>query len=1226
MSEKKRSPFVIATYLFTIFIFLLTLLLPTLLSTSWGSSGLLAIINSRIEGSLKAKEIHLSWFGPQTAQGLFFKDPRGNVSIEALHLDSTLWQLLWERRITGRTEIKELNAEIKQADQASATILLRDVNGLLDSSSPFKLSFSGNTQQGETNGEFVIDTEISDVNLKKLSELNYESLELFADMPDFSVKGRVKNFPVALIDQIAVFFQPKAAGLASLFLGEKLNLSVQQKADKQGAFLNVKGQSSTMAMDFNLLISSSGIALANPGKLNFMMTPELTQKSSFPMSFTQPSLAEFSIEHFSIPVIRQKKSFKADFANLSLAAQIKIPSAQLKDPFSAQNLVIRGFSFKVSTDKEQRPILAAMQGVLLYNDYPVNVNVEGQFPKQRTFRQTLNKIADEFTFKGTASGIPLSMVYRFIDHGHPLKSIATKEADVFFTATTEGSPKKVNLALQTGTVSTKLPFIGEAALKNFVLNVGGSSLEKIDIKLSGELTDLAGKSVINDVIGAKAGFEATILASLDSSRKIHFQSLDAQIKSELVKGSLNADFIEGTKLQLSSPAVISYRLTSSAMEAMGMIQNDSNRLSEATPLEFTIFTSQEPIFSQGLNSLKLGGQLKIDKLSFSDKKKGKGTLQNFLVNWDIDAPSNTMTFGFNGRTKANAGVSAGKLEGTMVLRDWLKDDRISHETLTAQLEANISQLPMIILSPLTGGLNLSAVLGSAIDIALKVEMDQEKQGIAFIKVQSPHLDGSAKVKITDKRILLDSSNPAIFSLNLQPAAYSAIRKFFQKDASEITLLAPSLIKAELRELSIPIREKPLPYWTSALTLHVDMDRLHIANSRSRQKILFEGITGKIATPNISDQINFMIHARGNDQALVDFKGKVIHAMTREGKVNKQDLSLQIDGELKHIPAVMFCQFGCLDSSTSKKIKALLGATADATVKASLNHMQGPFYAVLNGQNSRFIIDGNIADHTLTLNQNLEAEIVVTKELGEDVLNDFIPILGGMITATHPIKLTINHEGFTFPLKNFDWNKTHLPQASLELGKIYFANEGQLSKVLSLLNPEKRDHLIVWFSPLYFNLHQGDLQIERVDMLIGEEYPIAAWGKVNFIKDKVNMVIGLSGTAISKAFKTPPINDKYMLQLPLKGSVENASIDKTKASTRIAALVAQSKGTPQGMVIGTVLEIAGGGLSEDKVPPPTTYPLPWSEMASRSEPVDSEPGSPVADMEKNVTKILKKIFR
>ena len=133
-----------------------------------------------------------------------------------------------------------------------------------------------------------------------------------------------------------------------------------------------------------------------------------------------------------------------------------------------------------------------------------------------------------------------------------------------------------------------------------------------------------------------------------------------------------------------------------------------------------------------------------------------------------------------------------------------------------------------------------------------------------------------------------------------------------------------------------------------------------------------------------------------------------------------------------------------------------------------------------------------------------------------------------------------------------------------------------------------------------------------------------------------MVVGLSGSAISKAFNVPKISNAYFLQLPLKGKLSNPSIDKTRAIARISSLVAQSQGGAEGLVLGTVLDIASGGLAESGIPSPTTNPLPWSNlMQDRDAPREANDRShhdgkalpnPIEEIGKGASSIFKKIFK
>jgi hypothetical protein len=185
------------------------------------------------------------------------------------------------------------------------------------------------------------------------------------------------------------------------------------------------------------------------------------------------------------------------------------------------------------------------------------------------------------------------------------------------------------------------------------------------------------------------------------------------------------------------------------------------------------------------------------------------------------------------------------------------------------------------------------------------------------------------------------------------------------------------------------------------------------------------------------------------------------------------------------------------------------------------------------------------------------------------------------------------EGFSFPIAHFDKTRIEIGRCTISAGEMLFANHGQLKSVLALLGNNGLDSLPIWVTPIYIEMHEGKINLLRVDLLILNRYPIASWGSVDLDKEKVNMIIGITGTALKSAMKFENLDPNYMLQIPFKGPLDNPKIDKKRALTKITSLAASQKGT-KGAVIGTVLDIASGGIKENKVPPPTTQPLPWEK--------------------------------
>jgi hypothetical protein len=174
--------------------------------------------------------------------------------------------------------------------------------------------------------------------------------------------------------------------------------------------------------------------------------------------------------------------------------------------------------------------------------------------------------------------------------------------------------------------------------------------------------------------------------------------------------------------------------------------------------------------------------------------------------------------------------------------------------------------------------------------------------------------------------------------------------------------------------------------------------------------------------------------------------------------------------------------------------------------------------------------------------------------------------------------------------------------------------------MGIMNMTPRDQFTVWFTPLYLNFNEGALNVSRMDMLIADAFPIATWGKVDFASNKVRMIIGLTGQALSKAFGANSLDSSYILQVPLKGTIDNPYLETAKVAAKIAALTASNMGG-HGALVGAGIDLLSGGLKDDKVPEPTTQPLPWGNLKQTAEPKAKQQEEKPKDKEKKPKKVI-----
>jgi len=424
------------------------------------------------------------------------------------------------------------------------------------------------------------------------------------------------------------------------------------------------------------------------------------------------------------------------------------------------------------------------------------------------------------------------------------------------------------------------------------------------------------------------------------------------------------------------------------------------------------------------------------------------------------------------------------------------------------------------------------------------------------------------------------------------------------------------------------------------------------NTAQKDFLVDMGIASdKVSIPKmllrISDDISLDFSGKSQigNQSLGSFQGKLLvkdwvkagifDLKSEKGFIDKDKLTVELRAKCNQVALPIICK--AFNPALKEKAEALFGTAVDADLQAEVRSTNGSLLMELKGENGQLLADVQIKDGVLLLNKPLEATVKVTPQLGKHVLKEVIPLLGDVVSAENPLKISIGSDGFSLPVHQFELNKIEVNQAQVLLGKVQFKGTSQLSKILNLLKPAAIDQLSVWFTPLDLQVIHGVVKLDRLDMLVADHYPVALWGKVDLPKDKVNMVIGLTPQALMYAFNLKGLDKNYMMQIPFKGKIGDASIDKTQAAARISALIAQKQGGTNGMLLGTVLEIAGGALNEDNVPP-TKQPLPWDtepdsstgEEAASSEienpPMYKENGKPIADeIEKGAKKLLKKLF-
>ncbi|MBA3957995.1 MAG: hypothetical protein H0X51_06350 [Parachlamydiaceae bacterium] len=786
-----------------------------------------------------------------------------------------------------------------------------------------------------------------------------------------------------------------------------------------------------------------------------------------------------------------------------------------------------------------------------------------------------------------------------------------------------GSPKSVKLLNQTWVElqinQLQFPFKGtgaslidaEALLQPFTLSnlpsqVGNVSLSDVRASLNGNLL-----TKINVLLDAKIQVPSTTKFGviLDGSAQIQTQAIvrkqnnswDLIIdKANIItsQGSLRAtaQLSESKYFQLAAPLVIDYHVTPSMVSALSdrKIQLSKPALVHFTLQPFTTPLNIADILAQNFSALHTTGFLQIDELALNYAETP--SIQSLTLPFNLDGPSNQLISSIKGQAQG------GLLDSNLLLTQWLdKEGQLNVEQMQTRASLHLSNWPAATVAALTGQPDLIELIGKTIDIQLQTTLAtyQPLNGTASFKIQGHQLYGEGAVHLGERITLQDPDRPISFRSTITPQRFQIIRSYFNKQTDSLHLVQAAELTANIRNLNIPRTRSLLQ---AALDATVNIDKLIVADA-TQQALAIENIALQIKGQQAAKTLLFSLQADDkSDRSIVNpivLKGSLENYVNANGALNKQDLSFNMQASSRALPIGHLCQVFCVNPTLRQKVESVFGKSVDTEMQIQLQHMSGPVRVQLKGANGWLNLDGKLQGTQLTLNKPFEFEVTVTPQLGKAVLQDLLPILSGVLHAEKPLKVTIDPNGFLLPLNAKDISEIQIGKATLELGKMTFSNEGQLGSVFNLLRPSNKEPLSVWFTPLFVQMNEGKIKIARMDFLMLNRYPMAVWGRINVPRDTVEMRIGITGTALYESFGIKGLGSDQMLQIPLTGSLNHASIDRAKATARISALVAQDQGSSAGLVIGTVLNIAGGGLTEDKVPAATTNPLPWGPLKSEA---------------------------
>jgi hypothetical protein len=1167
--------------------FTLILLVPTFLSTEWGQKEITKLLNERISGKLEFKKLHLNLFSGQRVEGFVLKDSLGGelLSVASFSTEESLFDLLLNRTDNPKIQLVGLNTRI-QSDPSGTTNL--------------SLALDPPTESPVTIAPNSLKIELIDVN----ASISYSTLPKPISI---HLTGKTKqDHQIGFFDVDAYLADFTFEELRKAGQNPKHLLQLQQDAKIR---LNVEGSNIPVSLLDQLLASQypelSGVLLKSLGEKLDLRIKQNPNKENLEVGIDAkaPLFSANLVLYLSPSHLQIKNAAGVDwtvtpelfdelnrlfFSHLNLKLN-ESSKAQMR--FSELSLPFKGDSSKKLFDYSA----LALEGNIVLSQ----AGIQGPPSFGHLIVQKMNA---KFSAPADGTQINVEVDAAATQNGHPFQLLFHSLVDKRFKF-------------------HRYPPSLEFDLRGFPVVI----IEELS-KNDGTLSKALGTHV-----------DSTILAVNDKDN-LHLEfKINSKLHENLLSGSFSGHYIDDDWFEFSSPIALLYHLTPQALRDLNIIKDPSYKTLATTPIALTVKPTKINLNNLTWNTLQLEGDIKLHDLAVLQHPDfGTAAIKEITIPWSIDAKSDRIDVAFAGETDLMSQTTGGSLSGQVSIKNWLVQGMPDFESANFILEGEVNRFPVTLLEAVINKPNLSQFLGETLDINLQghVSFSQTYPGSIKASFNGKQLRGSSSFAIDKLLTIRTHQTPTTIEFILTPERFATLRKAIGEQSSD-----DGLVLGDSASAVLTINELKLPFHTSLLLTdvgvdaHLKIDKFAVLEIKKGSSMTFEKVETSIQSDALAKKILVNIDGIQKNDSLkssrIQVKAQLENLFTSDNTINIPHLALHADATFKQFPSSMICQLICLSPALKEKVEVLFGERVDLALKTRLKQLSGPIDLQVSGPTGNVSMNAALSKGVLTLTNDFTANFHQTPRLAQTLLQDILPLAGDLIAAESPLQIRISPIGFMLPLFPFDFFQTQIGSAMLGMGKVQFSTEGQVGEILSLLKPEGANQISMWFTPLYFSLQKGALHLQRIDMLVADAYPVATWGKVDFEKDKINMVIGLTGKALSYAFKIKNLESNYMLQLPYKGQIGRASIDKRKATARISALVAQSQGGPQGLVLGTVLHIASGGLTEDSPPAPTTTPLPWEEViedASQPEPPKKKSKvNAVEELKSDAKKILKSIF-
>jgi hypothetical protein len=825
-------------------------------------------------------------------------------------------------------------------------------------------------------------------------------------------------------------------------------------------------------------------------------------------------------------------------------------------------------------------------------------------------------------------------------------------------------------------ILTDVPQAQRVNVENLRLDLAGPSLRDLQINLAASLVDPA-QGLIHHAAASPIDIHLAVATGLTDSGLAPISALFTATAKQLtarLAAKLPSDLATVT---LAEPATVSTTLTPGLYEFLVPTGAGAPTLGSPAKVDLSIAPATIPLKGLALDQLKLALAAKVDQLVMTgaDQRLSGSAVRNLVAEVQLDRGS--IIAQITGQAAAPNQAQPGPIAINATIQNALPPatppgapaaaDAQLRKPITVKANVNIQGLPTALVGSLAGQTNLPAMIGPAASLTTDVDLTlgPEPAGSVAAKLSSELLQADAALAMQQNT--LSATRPIDLTWTLTPQAFAALTTPAApapgtapsptpaSSTQPLALLIPVQIKASIPQLALAL---PAP-GSADLALPIDPARsgslinfsagdIALRDAATERVFTFRQLAGSLTAPRLTDPIKLAL----NSTIDADVKAapgsyrpgpgtlalavNVINLISPTGVIDPDVMTLDASAQLQQFPTIVLDQI----AQQAGLLPQALGPQIQLTATAQLQNMLGPVGLDLTAKHGSAHLAAQIGPDFITLRDDATAKLLITEQLSRRFINH--PLLKQAVRSENPVEVFIAAKGFQIPRQNASATNIRIENMLISPGKLVVRNAGLINTLVTL--PQQignlarlridelkaqynKNEMIAWFTPVDISLVNGVMTYGRMDMLLGDDYQIATWGRFDLKANQGRMILGIGERALRKVYGIAAFaqDPGYVDQFIMQGPLDTLGPNPTELTGRIGFLTAggtaaQIGGKDVGKGIDTAVKILGGigqvarELKIDKrtvepAPAPKPYPWPPEATAPTSAPAPTDPNQP-----------------